>query len=34
MTDAMNIGEKLDALYEKFYKDITGAAEHGSPNNF
>lgn len=34
MTDAMNIGEKLDALYEKFCKDITGAAEHGSPNNF
>lgn len=33
MSDAMNIGEKLDTLYEKFYKDITRAAENGDCNN-
>ena len=34
MSNAMNIGEKLDSLYEKFYKDINRAAESGSSTNF
>lgn len=33
MPNAMNIGEKLDTLYEKFHKDITRAAESGDCNN-